>query len=178
MRNRIPCALLTLLLGANVGAEEEAQEPKKFPTPLRVQILLSRYQGERNVGSFPYTLAVNADDRPSHMRMGIQVPYKEVQGNFVYKSVGNNLECGAAALEDGRYRLNLTVEQSSVYSNGADSKSGAVTGADPLRPPVLRTFNSSANVMLRDGQSAQLTAATDPVSGEVLKIDVTLNVVK
>jgi hypothetical protein len=32
--------------------------------------------------------------------------------------------------------------------------------------------------MLRDGQSTQYTAATDPVSGEVLKIDVTLTVVK
>jgi len=29
-----------------------------------------------------------------------------------------------------------------------------------------------------DGQSSQITAATDPVSGDVVKVDVTLNVVK
>jgi hypothetical protein len=33
-------------------------------------------------------------------------------------------------------------------------------------------------MVLRDGQTAQSTSATDPISGEVLKIDVTLNVVK
>jgi hypothetical protein len=32
--------------------------------------------------------------------------------------------------------------------------------------------------VLRDGQSAQMIASTDPVTGEVVKIDVTLNVVR
>jgi hypothetical protein len=32
--------------------------------------------------------------------------------------------------------------------------------------------------VLRDGQSGQFTSAVDPISGEVLKIDVTLNVIK
>lgn len=44
--------------------------------------------------------------------------------------------------------------------------------------PVLRNFKSSSSMILRDGQTGQYLAATDPVGGEVLKIDVTLNVVK
>ena len=40
---------------------------------------------------------------------------------------------------------------------------------------MLRNFRSQTNVILRDGQSVQYVAATDPVSGELLKIDVTLN---
>jgi hypothetical protein len=44
--------------------------------------------------------------------------------------------------------------------------------------PAFRTFTSSFSVLLRDGQTAQHTAATDPVSGEVLRIDVTVNVLK
>ena len=44
--------------------------------------------------------------------------------------------------------------------------------------PLFRTFNISLDPMLRDGQSIQAVASTDPVTGEVVKIDVTLNVVK
>jgi hypothetical protein len=33
-------------------------------------------------------------------------------------------------------------------------------------------------MILKDGQSAQFTAATDKINGEVTRVDVTLNVVK
>ena len=43
---------------------------------------------------------------------------------------------------------------------------------------MFRTFNVSLNPTLRDGQSIQAVASTDPVTGEVVKIEVTLNVVR
>ena len=44
--------------------------------------------------------------------------------------------------------------------------------------PAFRSFKSNFTVLLRDGQTTQYTSAVDPVSGEVMKIDVTLNVIK
>ena len=44
--------------------------------------------------------------------------------------------------------------------------------------PSFRSFRTSFSVMLRDGQTTQHTSATDPVTGEVIRIDVTLNVMK
>jgi hypothetical protein len=44
--------------------------------------------------------------------------------------------------------------------------------------PSVRKFQSTFNLLLKDGQTATHTAATDPVSGEVLRIDVTLTVLK
>jgi hypothetical protein len=44
--------------------------------------------------------------------------------------------------------------------------------------PMFRSFNSSFQALLRDGQTTQYVSATDPVSGEVMKIDVTLNLLK
>ena len=44
--------------------------------------------------------------------------------------------------------------------------------------PSFRNFNSSFTALLRDGQTMQYTSATDPVSGEVMKIDVTVAVMK
>lgn len=62
------------------------------------------------------------------------------------------------------------IEESSVYTDAT---------AAPETPrvndlPVFRSFCSSNTLMLRDGQTSQFTAATDRVSGEVVKVDVTL----
>ena len=44
--------------------------------------------------------------------------------------------------------------------------------------PAFRNFTSNFNILLKDGQTAQYASATDPVSGETLKVDVTINVLK
>ena len=44
--------------------------------------------------------------------------------------------------------------------------------------PVIRSFRASNNVVLKDGQTRQFTAAADRITGEVVKVDVTLKVAK
>jgi hypothetical protein len=44
--------------------------------------------------------------------------------------------------------------------------------------PAFRAFNATFSMLLRDGQTMQYASATDSVSGEVVKIDVSLNVLK
>jgi hypothetical protein len=43
--------------------------------------------------------------------------------------------------------------------------------------PGRRRFNSDTTLVLQDGQTVQ-HSATDPLTGEVLEVDVTLHVVK
>jgi hypothetical protein len=43
---------------------------------------------------------------------------------------------------------------------------------------VLRSFRANSILLLRDGQTERFAAATDPVTGEVLHVDVTVTVVK
>jgi len=153
-------------------------------TMLRVQVVISRFQGERKVGSLPYTLNVTLEGRPVRVRMGVETPVAvatasetgKATTSFQYKNVGTNLDCSARELGDGRYQLILTVENSSSVSGGAES-SGLPEAQSPAAP-LFRTFNANLDPVLRDGQSVQAIASTDPVSGEVVKIDVTLNVVK
>jgi len=90
--------------------------------------------------------------------------------SFQYKSVGTNIDCSATEIGDGRYQLNLGVENSSALP-------GATTG-DLSGVPIFRSFNTSVDPILRDGQTLQTVASTDPVTGEVVKIDVTMSVVK
>jgi hypothetical protein len=56
--------------------------------------------------------------------------------------------------------------------------SGPLVGANPTGIPLFRTFQANLDPRLRDGQSLQMIASTDPVTGEVVKIDVTMNVVR
>jgi hypothetical protein len=191
MTSKLTSALLSMLLAAGAAsaqekAEKPAEAPRRGPFPLKLQIVYTRYLAEKKVSSVPYVLSVNADDRPTRLRMGIEVPIQvAMKDNVVqtqYKNVGNNLDCSAMQFDNGdRFRVNCTFEQSSVYSAEGDRRgSGSALGDVPLgsNMPLFRNFRSEANVVLRDGQTAQYTVATDPVSGEVLKIDVTLSVVK
>jgi Flp pilus assembly secretin CpaC len=184
-RKRTLSTLLALVLTAAAAAGQEKAEktegPRKPGTPLKVQVVFSRYQGEKKVSSMPYTLTVNADDRPTAVRVGIQVPILVFLGpdkgtTVMFKDVGNNLDCSAEALPDGRFNLAFSLEQGSVYVDDVTTKS--VREAAAYHAPVIRNFKSQTNVMLRDGQSVEYIAATDPISGEMLKIDVTLHVVK
>jgi hypothetical protein len=80
----------------------------------------------------------------------------------------------ARSISESRFRLECSFEQSSLY----DKERAGSSGEGVQGMPMFRNFRSESNVTLRDGQSAQHTSATDPVTGEILKIDITLNVVK
>lgn len=168
-----------MLLGALARAgEEPPQPPAKTSVPVRLQIVLARYHGGTKIASVPYTLTGFADSTPIVVRTGVQVPLryegKQIPGNVVYKSVGNDLECKTDSLDDGRFRVTCTIDESSLYDAGATDPSARSS----LAPPVLRNFSVKASLPLRDGETAQYASATDPVSGEVVKIDVSLEVLK
>jgi hypothetical protein len=181
MSRNVRLAFISLMFVAGTAtAQEKAPEkPRLVGTPLKLQIVYARYQGEKKVSSVPYTLSVNADERSARLRMGVQVPITTQGKDGVstqYRDVGNNIDCSARTVEGDRFRLECTFEQSSLYSSEGERRAGG-DGAQ-LVSPMIRNFRSEANLTLRDGQTVQHTAATDPVSGEVIKIDVTLNVVK
>jgi hypothetical protein len=178
MIRKLASLLVTSFIAVSTVTAQETikpvEKPRKAPTPLRLQVVYSRYQGEKKIASVPYTISFNSDDRPARLRMGVQVPIQTTVNNVPttsYKDVGNNIDVNANELEDGRFKVSCNFEQSSL--SGGDAAGGSTNLA-----PVLRNFRSEANLTMRDGQTVQYTAATDPINGEVLKIDVTLTVVK
>jgi hypothetical protein len=169
-----------------------------------VQVVISRYQSEKKIGSVPYSLAVNAavpafgaPPRPAQLKMGSMVPIMSpaaasakpsgdtpppgppatglnYQNNFNYQNIGTQIDCSAIPSNDGRFELNISIEDSSIYVDNQVVK-GASKASEP---PVLRSFRSRNDLILKDGQSIQFIAATDRISGEVIKVDVTVNVLK
>lgn len=178
MSRKILALVLVLGFAATCARAEDGETPPESTgklVPLRVQVVFTRLLGDKKVSSYPYTLNVNAGDpRGSAVRMGIQVPLSvradvNQPATVMFKDVGTNLDCNAKLMDEGRYRLDFTLEQGSLAAGGWEAISST---------PVLRTFRSSSNLIMRDGQTSRYVAATDPVSGEVLQVDVTMNVVK
>ena len=92
------------------------------------------------------------------------------------RNIGTAIICGAiTTAEEGRFEVNISVDDSSVYLK-EDSSAGSPSAVSNM--PAFRSFKSRNTLLLRDGQTRQYTAATDRVSGETIRIDVTLKVVK
>jgi hypothetical protein len=185
--------LLGTLLAISAAAQEkEAKEAQnkektestdrdrahKTPTPVRVQIVFNEFDSDKRINSLPYTLLVNADTPGprASIRMGIRVPVHTSSNASTYMDVGTNVDGLAERQDDGRFLLGLSVERSSLYSSHQSSSLG--DARVDAEQPVVQQFRSQINLLIRDGQTQQTTISTDPVTGHVLKVDVTLNVVK
>ena len=189
-------AFVVPLVVALASGDAGAQGPpaKKPNVPLQVQVVMSRYQGEKKISSVPYTLSVNANTlqdggRPSQLRMGARVPVpawpptvdgKPVTGLLTgpspvtYEHIGTNIDCSASSTDDGRFEVNISIEDTSIYLDGQRTDDASKLSG----PPIFRSFQSSNELILRDGQSTEFTAATDRISGEITKVEVTLRVMK
>lgn len=185
-------AIFTLVVPRLWGQEKDRStssakpgEPEKIITPLRVQVIFTEFDGDKKIGSLPYTFLVDADDRgaPAAVRMGLHIPV-ETSSNTGVKQIGHwnldtNLDGRAEKLDDGRFLLRLGLDKSSIYMAGANQKPSTLGGNEISNAePIQEDFRTQVNLLIRDGQTIQSTVATDPATGHVLKVDVTLNVMK
>lgn len=164
---------------------DKATANRREMTPLRIQVVFTESEGERKISNLPYTLLVNAQSpdqklQKAAIRMGLRVPVPTSSTQFQYIEVGTNMDGWAYKLEDGRFALHLNLERSSSYSSTSAGQKTAPGGQnEPLSvQPTIQQFKTEVDLLMRDGQTTQSTLATDPVSGRVLRVDVTLNVMK
>jgi type II secretory pathway component GspD/PulD (secretin) len=154
---------------------------------LRVQIVLSKYKGDKKLSSLPYTLSVSTDQM-GQLRVNADVPYvnttfvqvkpaagagekpAQSMASHTYRTVGTSIDCTATPLGEGAFKLDITVNDSSMSPKEPDA-----SGPDV---PTFRSFRVTNSLVLKDGQSGQLTSATDPVTAETLRVDVSMTVLK
>jgi hypothetical protein len=196
MKSNLCIAILATAMLLTTPAARAQDEPKREPavrheeafkgvTPLRVQVVFMEFDGEKKISNLPYVLMVNSDEKGPRaaLRMGLRVPIatggSAENRQFTYLDVGTNIDGNATATDDGRFALQLNVERSTIYGLDNDKKlppyeNSRVSDATP----IVVSFRSQVNLVLRDGQTMQTTVATDPLTGRVLKVEVTLGVLK
>ncbi|MGH9731850.1 MAG: hypothetical protein ACRD4A_09125 [Candidatus Acidiferrales bacterium] len=181
---RIAGILMCLLMtSVGIGAQEQPKASNNESiTHLRVDVVLTEYNGDKKASSLPYALYVGVGDRDHHeasafLRMGVRVPIS-TGAQITYQNVGTNIDVYATNVGDGLYRLQFTVERSSVYSPEDAASAGQGTAHFGGNQPILRDFNSRFELNLHDGESKEGMSATDPFSGHVMKANVTIHVVR
>lgn len=152
-------------------------------TPLKVQIVITEFDGTKEISRLPYSLDLLGthiqNRKEAHLRFGVRVPVATAggPGAFTYQDVGTNIDAMALQRDDGTYRLDLTVDRSSVTmpKDGADWKPG---DTNPSSQPMIRSFRDDFTVVATPGHPLQGTSAVDPVTGHVVKVEVALSVEK
>jgi len=104
-----------------------ASQAPPAQVPLKVDLVVSRYAGDKRVSSVPFTLSVVANDNDkTSLRMGVDVPVPTTvfsggpnsaipQTSFSYRSVGTNIDCSARTVAGGLFKLDLAVSDTSVF---------------------------------------------------------------
>ena len=184
MKNLLLIGLL-LTVPAVLAAQNAPPTPPQQPAEvvsLKVRVTLSRYEGNKRVSAAPYEMTVRSDGDRAQLRMGneVPVPFKAADPKqpiaaggavgYSYRPVGTNIDLVATPATNGRYKLDVVLEDSSVVLDKPVTPAmPALAGA-----PVFRSFRSTNTLLLRNGESTEFTTATDRITGDTLKVDVTL----
>jgi hypothetical protein len=184
--NRVALVAIVVMLGtaAAAGQDQTSQPtPQAAPKPApvtppkpaaptaRLQVVLSRFNGDKRIANQPYVLVTVANGRPKVLRIGAEVPVAFGTGakdNPSYKSIGTNIVAEVTLQDDGRFLVGVNVESSSLYPDDQNQ----------VGRPAFRNYRLDGMAYLKDGQSAEIATATDSLTGEVIKMEVTLAVVK
>jgi hypothetical protein len=151
---------------------------------VNVEVVLSRFVGEKRISSHPYTLTL-VPGKNGSLRNGAEVAIptttvspggaKPTATAYTMQQIGTQIDCTTRPLDGDRYELSLTVTDRSVYPAAQTNQLGVPTFPNV---PTFKNVTSASTLVLRNGQSAQFTASTDKVTGEVFKVDVTLTIPK
>ena len=199
----VPRVFLGVLAMLTCASVSTAQQPTPAPQPplpppiaravvaparvvsLEVRLQITRSQGQKVLSSRPYVIAVNVPGGNSQLNLGNEVPIPTTTftpagdgkstpnplRSYNYRTLGTSIEVGASAVEGDAYDLSVNIDDSSMVARPESP------GADQDLP-VMRSYRSRNRVVLKPGESREYTIATDPLSGESIKVTVDLQLAK
>jgi hypothetical protein len=179
MKERIAICVWAVLLATTsvaLGNESPAAMPaeaEKAPGKrLRVEFRETRQRGNATTATRSYVLLLHADAKPAWVFVGPVVAMTTIdQGTLTttFKNAGVSAHVSATTLPDGGYHLDAEFEDSSPLGSG-----GGVTDIKAVDNPILRVVKAKSRLSLREGQTVSFASAVDPVTGEVVRVDVTV----
>lgn len=164
--------------------------------PAQVDVVLTRYQGEKKTSSLPFAVMLTASPRAGYtgMRMGVDVPIGTSTSNVTqtsnaqgsspravetskavteYRNIGTSIDASVNRLDEASYSVSVNVNDSSLFSAEAGKVPSSISD-----PSAFRTFSSQNTLPMKDGQTRLFGVATDKITGETLKIEVKLTILK
>jgi hypothetical protein len=175
----VVCAGLTA--GADVAVAQRSTTASAAAVPLKVTIVISRHRGDKQTSRLPFELWVNAGEESS-LRVMSTVPVPQTTfaaqdgksvptTSYQYREIGTSITCRVHDLSDGRFRFDIGIDDSQLPELKASVPGGATL-------PSFQAFRATTQPLLRDGQTVQHSLATDKVTGELVKVEITASVIK
>ena len=183
------CMLSPIVLAQDKPKADEKARVEAPSTPIKVQIVFTDFEGDKKTKSLPYVMYVNAPDSTelragwTKFRIGSRLPIYVGKNEMQYMDVGTNVDARAAFTGDGHILLQLILERSwvegeiSVPITKSDASTADLSGGH-FQEPIIRGFKSELDMKLREGQPVESTVATDPISGKVVKVEISFTTVK
>jgi hypothetical protein len=164
--------------------EKAKSEERKPGIPVKVQVVLTEYDGDKKIANMPYSFVVISDEKmggyySTSLRTGVRIPI-QTEGKdqkTTYFDIGSNIDCGVRSEEDGRFHIYMIFERSALYPS-APAGDEKLEVSRPNNLPLIRQFKTSENLILKDGQTSESILSTDPLSGHVMRIAVSINTIK
>jgi hypothetical protein len=181
--------LSPLVLAQDKPKTDDKTKVEVQTTPIKVQIVFTEFEGDKKVKSLPYVMYMNAPDSSElragwvKFRIGSRLPVYVGKNEMQYMDVGTNVDARSAYTGEGHVLLQMTLERSwvegevSVPMTKSDNSPSDPSGGR-FQEPIVRGFKSELDLKLREGQPVESNMATDPISGKVLKVEISFTVVK
>ena len=192
----VAAALTVFSVQMRAQGEQSAQQAAPATVPVQVDVVLTRWQGEKRTSSMPFVLIANASPRGSStsIRMGVDVPVGTSTSNVSqttgaqgsaprevttakvtteFRNIGTDIDAHVTRLDATNFGVGLNIRDSSIFTS--DQTKMPNTLADPT---AFRTFSTSNTLNMIDGQTRLFGVATDKITGETLRIEVKLTVLK
>lgn len=171
------------------ATDAPASQTSESVTPIKLQVLLTEYDGTKKIASLPYTMSLTAtpENKPgtyAQVRDGVRVPVltgsKTGESSMQYIDVGTNIDARVAHTAGELYSVEVRIERSSlvVRADNNQAKEWAPGDPSPGSQPLIRDFRNNFTTQLRQDHGNEATVASDPMTGHVLKVEVLLSVVK
>lgn len=206
--NSLVCAgLLVVLATAAAPSRVAAQAAPATPAatakppletlPVQLDVVLTRWQGEKKISSLPFVLITTASrggSQGTSIRMGVDVPIgtstssatqtsgaqtqnpravETSKSETVFRNVGTDIDGRAMRTDDRSFDVYMNIRDSAIFS--ADASKPLTTIGDPT---AFRTFNASNTLPMIDGQTRLFGLGTDKITGETVRVEVKLTVLK
>ena len=176
------------MMGGGIAAVR-AQGAQNTPSAieLKIDLVISRTQGDKKISSLPFTLFAASTERgaAASVRMGVDVPVGATTSTREgsppttttrpeYRHVGTQIDCTVNRLSDGRYSLAVRINDSAIFSPAS------TTGGQALKldPAAFKSFSINNTRVIVLGRQEEFGRAADPITGEVVRVDVVVTVAK
>jgi hypothetical protein len=175
------------------STESRDDEFRFMRVSLKVQVVFTEYEGDKKLKSLPYTFLITTRTRETSgaakVRVGTRVPIytggSQNGGQVTYLDVGTNIDCRASVVSTGEYQIFLDLERSWVdgdvavpIQGVAPSQEGGVAHTPLFHEPIVRQYRADLSPVLKEGQSFETSMSTDPLSGRIMKVEVSVSTIK